>query len=126
MSDQSVTTQNAALNAMLNSASVYWLSIHSADPGTTGANEVTTGTGNNGRQQITFAAANAGSVLSSGSHASQTFTGASLAGNGWPGIWTAQTSGTYLWGSPTAAITGPVSSSASISFAASAIVATES
>ena len=124
MSDQSVTTQNAALGAMLASASTYYLSLHTADPGTTGANEVAGGT--YVRQKITFAAPNAGSVLSSGTFGAQTFTGASLAGNGWPGIWTASVSGTYLWGSPNSAVTGPVSTSASISFAASAIVATES
>ena len=126
MSDQSSTTQNAALDAMLVAATTYWLSIHSADPGTTGTSEVTTGTGTNARQQITFGSASAGSKASAGSHASQSFSGVTLAGNGYIGIWTAQTAGTYLWGAPGAAITGPVSSGSTITFASGAVTATES
>lgn len=72
-----------------------WFSLHSADPGMTGAHEVTTGVGTGGRQQITF----------SGADGTDTNTAAvafvlSAVDVFWVGYWDAQTSGTWLGGFP--------------------------
>ena len=41
-----------------------WLSTHSANPGSSGANELTTGSGAEGRQQLTFNSGGSGSDAS--------------------------------------------------------------
>lgn len=53
----------AALNGMLDTLSITQVSLHTADPGTTGANEVSGGT--YARKSITFSAAAAGNLDSS-------------------------------------------------------------
>lgn len=74
-----------------------WLSTHSADPGSSGANELTSGTGVEGRQQITF--------ISGGSGADSNNVAGVITIPGtqtipWYGLWTAQTGGTFLGGYP--------------------------
>ena len=84
-------TQDAAF-----SEAQVWVSLHSANPGGSGANELTNGTGAEARQRPTF----------SGSGGTDTNTGALsfvFSGSGtvtWIGYWTAQTSGTFLGGFP--------------------------
>lgn len=78
-----------------------WVSTHSANPGATGANELTSGTGAAGRQNPTFANGGAGSDPSS-SQVSIAVPGAQTIK--WYGLWTARTGGTFLQGIP--AVTG--------------------
>jgi hypothetical protein len=84
-----------------------WLSLHSANPGPTGANEVTSGVGASGRQLITFSG-------SSGvdTNSSALAIDVSAASVTWIGYWTAQTGGTFLGGFP---LVGALSGIASIS-----------
>ena len=77
------------------SGAVPWVSLHSADPGGTGAHEVTSGTSIYGRQVATFAGSDGIDTLSvplSIVLADATVT--------WIGYWTAQTGGTFLGGFP--------------------------
>ncbi len=117
MSDLPATSADTALDAVLVPATTYYLSLHTADPSTTGASEVTGGS--YARQPITFAAASAGAKASTDA---QTFSGMPAeAGNLWAGIWSAATAGTFIWGAPTAAVTGPVAAGASVDFAVGAV-----
>jgi hypothetical protein len=72
-----------------------WFSLHSANPGSTGLHEVTTGAGASGRQLVTF----------SGADGTDTNTAAveiviSDVTVTWVGYWTTQESGTFLGGFP--------------------------
>jgi hypothetical protein len=117
--DISTTAADTALGAVLVPGTTYYLSLYSADPGTTGANEISGGS--YARQAIVFGAAAGGSTSSTDA---QTFSDMPAeAGNLWGGIWTAATGGTFLWGDPTAMVTGPVAAGASITFASGAITA---
>lgn len=116
----------ASANTMLTAApcvptTVYYLSLHTATPGTTGANEVTGGS--YARQAITFGSPSSGSQASSGVDASQSFTGMPSEGSGTPffGIWTLATSGTYIGGGTTSGLSGAISSGATINFASGAV-----
>lgn len=71
-----------------------WISIHTADPGSTGTNEQTTGTGTYARKQTTWASASGGSRV--GSQVSITMPAGST-GAYW-GLWSAQTAGTFEYG----------------------------
>jgi hypothetical protein len=96
-----------------------FLSLHTADPGTTGASEVSGGS--YARQSITWAAASGGTQLSSNG---QTFTNMpSAAGNLWIGLWTLVSAGVFGWGDATAAVTGPIPSGATVTFATGAVTA---
>jgi len=72
-----------------------WVSLHSADPAGTGANEVTTGTGANARQQPAYT----GSGGTDSNALDTVFTLAAVTVT-WIGYWTAQTGGTFLGGFP--------------------------
>ena len=100
---------------------VYYLSLHSGSPGTTGANEITGGS--YARQAITFGTASAGSQASSGTDAAQSFTGMPAEAGGCPyfGIWTLVSSGTYLAGGTTSGLSGSIPSGATVSFASGAV-----
>lgn len=92
----STSARDAAVNSLraLMTSNVGYISLHTADPGTTGASEVT-GTGY-ARGSSTFAASSSGS--SAGSQASVTApTGATTAVT-YVGVWTASTAGTFLCG----------------------------
>lgn len=109
---------DAAQNAIIVSTTTYYLSLHTADPGKTGASE-----GTDGRQAITFGASSAGSQASTDA---QTWTSA-VGGQtyGWFGLWSATSGGTYLRGGPLASnITPPAGSE--ITFAIGAVTLTAS
>jgi hypothetical protein len=67
-----------------------WVSVHSADPGTTGTSEVA----GVSRAQTTFGSSSSGTA--SGSQV--TFTGVPAGSYTHYGIWTAQTGGTFRYG----------------------------
>lgn len=101
MADLPIAGQNAALNAIVTTGTTYYLSLHTADPGLTGANELSGGS--YARQAIIFAAASGGAKASTDA---QSFTGLS----GPPtvtffGIWSASTSGTFECGGTCAPVT---------------------
>jgi hypothetical protein len=79
-----------------------WLSLHSANPGSSGANEITSGSGAAGRQQVTFSSGGSGAD-SSQAEVDVTIVGAHSIP--WYGYWTAQTGGTFLGGYP---LVGPM------------------
>jgi hypothetical protein len=93
MSDVAPTQLDAAQDAILGTGTTYFLSLHTADPGQTGASE-----GTDGRQAITFAASSNGTQASNDAQSwasakgGQTYTDF--------GIWTAATGGNYLRGGP--------------------------
>lgn len=74
-----------------------WVSTHSANPGTTGAFELTSGTGAAGRQQATF---NSGGSGSDPTNATVTVAVPGAQTIPWVGLWSAQTGGTFLGGYP--------------------------
>lgn len=119
MSDFPAGSADAAGEAVLSHTTTYYLSLHTADPGTTGANEVTGGS--YARQAITVAAWSGGSTSSTDA---QSFTGMpSVSGDLWIGVWSASTAGTFVWGDPNSAVTGPVAAGATVSFAIGAVTA---
>lgn len=74
-----------------------WQSLHSADPGLTGANEITNGMGAEARQLVGFASGGSGTDT----NPSQViFTIGSPTMVTWIGYWTAETGGTFLGGFP--------------------------
>lgn len=110
--------ENTALNALFTTSTTYYLSLHSASPGTTGANELSGGS--YARQVIQFAAASGGQKASSDSQSYSGLSGPPTVG--WVGVWTALTAGTFLGAMPTnTSITA-----AAISFATGAVIATVS
>lgn len=100
-----VAERNAILNAYLPGAShatytgntSLFLSIHTADPGDTGANEYI-GYSGGLRIAITFAAASAASAASGGTSAQQDFTSMGVTTITHIGVWTANTAGTFKGG----------------------------
>ncbi len=121
MTDLPVAQSNAMLAAAFVPATGYYLSLHTGNPGTTGATEVTGGT--YARQPITFGAPAAGSQASSGASAAQSFTGMPVEAGGCPyfGIWTALSGGTYLGGGSTTGLSGAISAGSTVAFAAGAV-----
>jgi hypothetical protein len=95
-----ITTAAAdvAQNAAIVPATTYYLSLHTANPGATGAGE-----GTDGRKAITFAASSGGTQASNSAQSwtpaagGQTYT--------FFGVWTAATGGTYLRGGTLTPIT---------------------
>ena len=102
MADLPAAQANAMLNAAFVPSTTYYLSLHTGDPGTTGANEVIGGS--YARQIIQFDSASGGTQASTDA---QAFSGLS----GPPtvtyfGVWTLVSGGTYLGGGPlTASLT---------------------
>lgn len=116
----------ASADTMLTAApcvptTVYYLSLHTASPGTNGANEVTGGS--YARQAITFGNPSSGSQASAGTDAAQSFTGMPAEAGGTPyfGIWTLVSSGTYLAGGATSGLSGAISVGATINFASGGV-----
>lgn len=70
---------------------VSFLSLHSADPGTNGANELTGGSPAYGRQSITWGSASGGVIT--GSATFDVPAGVTVA---YVGAWTGETGGTFL------------------------------
>jgi hypothetical protein len=100
MAGAPTATLDLALNgvAPTGSGTNAWLSMHTADPGLTGASEVpgTGGSPNYARKQTTWAAASAG--VKTGS--AQTFDIPPGTTVGWFGVWSAATGGTWITGGP--------------------------
>lgn len=84
------TTLNAAVDAI--AALGTWISAHTGDPSTTGANEVTGGS--YGREQTTWGAASAGDRV--GSEVSIAIPAGTTVTH-W-GIWSAENAGTFVGG----------------------------
>lgn len=89
---------NAAVAAWLVPGTTYYASLHSADPGTTGANELTGGS--YARQAVVFGAASGGQVAN---NAALSWPNAGTTPVTHVGFWTAATGGTYLGGLAVAA-----------------------
>jgi hypothetical protein len=94
MADFPAVSSDLAVAAV--TAVAGYLSLHTADPGTTGANEVSGGS--YARQAITWNAASGGEQTSSDGQ-------------------------TFYWGDPTAAVTGPVVAGNSVVFTAGSVTA---
>jgi hypothetical protein len=105
-------SENTAGNAVLFAGTTYYLSLHSADPGTTGASELTGG--GYVRQAVTFATWASGA---SSNTASAAVPNAGTTAATHFGLWTASTSGTYLIGGALASSV----TAASVTFAAGAV-----
>jgi len=122
MPDFTTASADTALQAVFPTTTTFYLSLHTADPGTTGANEVSGGS--YARQPITFAAASGGSQSSSDA---QSFTGMPAETSGCPyfGVQTALTAGTYVAGGATSGLSS-IPAGATVSFAAGAVTFTAS
>jgi hypothetical protein len=98
---------DAAQNAAIVPATTYYLSLHTGDPGITGATE-----GTDGRKAITFASSSGGNQVSNNT---QTWPSA-VGGQTYTffGIWTAITAGTYLRGGTLTSITPPAASTITV------------
>jgi len=124
-----VAERNAILNAFLPGAShatytgntTLFLSIHTADPGDTGANEYTAYSGGL-RPAITFGAAASAAASTGGTNAQQDFTSMGATTITHIGLWTANTAGTFKGGGP---LTTPrtTASGDTLRFLAAAVVA---
>ena len=126
MARLSVGSENAGGAAMFASATTYWLALFTADPAQSGTSGEVTG-GSYARQAITFTAWAAGTSLSAGTSASQSFTNVPTEAGGIPyfGIFNAS-SGTgagtaYLGGGTTSGLSGSIPSGATVSFASGAV-----
>lgn len=94
----SVSGRNAAA-AGLAGVSAY-VSLHSADPGTTGASEISGGSPAYARKAVTWAAASGGSDVSNVILTFDIPPGTTIA---YMGLWSAPTNGTYQSGGPLSA-----------------------
>jgi hypothetical protein len=75
-----------------------FLSLHTADPGDTGASELTSGANGYGRQTATFSAATSGTASNSGAATFGPCATASWGAISGLGIWDATSGGNLLWG----------------------------
>jgi hypothetical protein len=113
----STAQADAAQNAAIVPSTGYFLSLHTADPGTTGASE-----GTDGRKAITFGSSSGGTQASTNAQSWPSAVGGQT--YAYFGIWTAGSGGTYLRGGTLTSITPPVG--ATISVATGAITFTAS
>lgn len=93
-----------------------FMSIHSASPATTGANELVGGTAYTGtRPAIAWGSVSSGVV---NSNDTQTFAILVTQSGGIPyfGLWTAASSGTYLTGGATSGLSGSIPNGANVTF----------
>lgn len=104
--------ENAAGNAILVAGTTYYVSLHSADPGTTGANEFSGG--GYARQPVVFATWATGAT---GNNAAIAIPNAGTTAATHIGVWSAVTAGTYECGF----VLGSATTSTSITFAINAI-----
>jgi hypothetical protein len=95
----------------------FYLSLHTTDPGTTGAGE-----GTDGRKAITFAGSTSGSQPSNSAQSWPSAVGGQT--YNYFGIWTGSTAGTYIRGGTLTSITP--SAGSTISVASGAITLTAS
>lgn len=89
----STSGRNAAVDGF--TAAAPYASLHSADPGSTGANEITGGSPAYARKSVTWAAAASGSASLSAAPVFDVPAGATVSHFG---LWSAATSGTFRGG----------------------------
>lgn len=90
----SLSFRNAAVNAVAQNGAANWFSLHTGDPGTTGANEVVGGS--YARAQATYPAATNGASSTPGAtHTVPAGTAVTHFGR-----WTIQSGGTFFTGGP--------------------------
>lgn len=94
---QESLTKTVTQDTSFSIADPYWMSLHSANPGGSGANEITTGSGAEARQEVAFSGSNGTDANTS---AAVVFTIASAVDVTWVGAWTAETGGTFIGGFP--------------------------
>jgi hypothetical protein len=118
---ETVAAANAGIDAKITTGTTYYLGLCTADPGITGANEVTGGS--YARQAIVFGvAASAGSKAST---TAQSFTGMPAVSVGFLCLFTGSTGANPVWGGALdTALTIPAGST--VNFAIGAVTATES
>lgn len=122
MADLPSSTADVMLDAGFVPGMTYYLALCTADPGTTGANEVSnTGGSSYGRQPIVFGTASASSKASTDA---QNFTNMPAVAISNLAIWTGVTAGTYMGGG-TASVNGgsAVPSGSTVAFAIAAVAA---
>lgn len=90
----SVAAKNLMLNALRGAGGVTHVSAHTADPGDTGANEVTGGTPAYARAAVAFAAAAGGVIDDSTNGATMNIPAATTVTH--IGFWNGATAGTFL------------------------------
>lgn len=116
MARASAAAENAAVNGI--TAVGLYLSLHSADPGTTGASEITGG--GYARQAITWGAASGGTATNTGA---LSFTVAAATTVAYVGVWSAATTGTYYVGAATTSVTFNQAGTASVAASALTLAA---
>lgn len=115
------SAQAAVMLFTLSSVGVF-MSIHSASPGNTGANELASGTAytavSGGRPPISWASITTGVQVSNDT---QTYAMLVTESGGIPyfGLWSANTAGTYYFGGPTSGLSGSIPSGANVTFTSS-------
>ena len=98
------------LNQALVTTGMAWLSLHTADPGTTGANECSGGS--YARQSVTWAAPSGGSVATSNAQNVPVNTGQTAL---YFGLWSAASAGTYyIGGALSSSAVGPTTATFAI------------
>lgn len=109
MADVSNANLDAAQNAIIVPSTTYYLSLNTADPGTTGASE---GAGLT-RQAITFGSSSSGTQASTSAQAFTSMPGSAT--YTFFSVWSAVTAGTYeRGGSLSASITPPSGSTVNV------------
>lgn len=105
--------ENKILDAVFNSVAFsvtgdVYVSLHDADPGETGTDEIVAGAFTYARQQMAVAAAAAGAVANTGALVWSNLPDCKVGGTneriGWVAIWDAVTAGNCLWIGPLAAL----------------------
>lgn len=102
-------------------ANGLFMSIHSASPGTSGANELAAGTAytavSGGRPPITWSETSGVATSTD----TQTYAMLVTQSGGIPyfGLWSANTGGSYIFGGPTSGLSGSVPSGANVTFTSS-------
>lgn len=117
---------NAVENAMIAAGFVpgttYYMSLHTATPGNTGASEVTGGS--YARQAIVFTTATAG-VISNTLTINFSSLPAESGGIPYFGIWTLASGGTYMGGGVVNGVPGPMSAGTSLAFGGGTVTASQ-
>jgi hypothetical protein len=90
----SAAGENAALSGGLAAVALY-ASLHSSDPGTTGAGEISPGSGGYARAAVAWGAPASGSMT-----APQVSISVPAGTIGWFGLWQSSSGGTFIGGGP--------------------------
>lgn len=120
MADESTAVENAGLDAKIVTGTTYYLGLNTANPGTTGANEVTGGS--YARQAIVFGTAASGGTKASTT--AQSFTSMPAVTVTSLCLYTAATGGSAVWGGALdSSLTIPAGST--VNFAIGAVTAAD-